>query len=81
MDPQVNIVEILSDAFSISKSEAKRKIKEGGFKVNGVKIKSEDFKCTPENLDNKVISFGKRKFRKIIFDKSINDFQIWGSDK
>lgn len=81
MDPQVDIVELLSDAFFISKSETKRKIKEGGFKVNGVKIKSEDFECTPENLDNKIISFGKKRFRKIIFDKSINDFQIWGCDK
>jgi tyrosyl-tRNA synthetase len=73
-----NIVELLSEGFSMSTSEVRRKIKEGGFKVDGKKIESIHFECSKETLDQKIVQFGKRKFRKFVFDPETNDFQIWG---
>jgi tyrosyl-tRNA synthetase len=72
----INIVELLSEGFTMSKSEVRRKIKEGGFKVDGKTIESIDFDVS--TLDNTMVQFGKRKFRKFIFDPETNDFQIWG---
>lgn len=74
----MDIIELLSEAFTMSKSEVRRKIKEGAFKVDGKKIESIDFECSESNLHNKIVQFGKRKFRKFIFDPETNDFQIWG---
>jgi tyrosyl-tRNA synthetase len=79
-----NIVELLAEGFTMSKSEVRRKIKEGGFKVDGVKLiesdwfDNETFECHVENLDGTIVQFGKRKFRRFVFDPEENDFQIWG---
>jgi tyrosyl-tRNA synthetase len=77
MKSTIDITELLSEAFNLSKSEVRRKIKQQAFKLNGELINSIEFECSPNMLNDKIIQFGKRKFRKIKWNNSTNDFEIW----
>jgi tyrosyl-tRNA synthetase len=59
------IVEILSkNGLANSKSDARRKIQQGGVSVDGQKINNVDFPAR-RNWDGKILKIGKKDFRKI----------------
>jgi tyrosyl-tRNA synthetase len=63
VESEVWIVELLQLLqFTDSKSEARRKIKEGAVKINGEKIEDEKIHVT---VDNAVIQLGRRKMAKL----------------
>jgi len=59
----VYIPEILEDAFGMTRSQGRRIIEEGGFKIDGQKYVH--VTCAIMDIDNKVIQVGKRKFAKV----------------
>lgn len=67
----VDLTKVISEAFDMSKSEARRKIKENAIKIDGVKLIDHDWflegdtSCCFGDLDGKVLQFGKRKFVRI----------------
>ena len=60
---KVNDAKILAEV-SLSGSEARRLVQQGGVKIDGEKVK--DFNAEYEVGEGKVVQFGKRKFVKII---------------
>lgn len=87
MSDPADITELLSEAFNMTRSEVRRKIKQNAFKVHAkdgdstsesITITSPDFECSLDNLDEKIVQFGKRHFRLFRFDEKSNDWQIWG---
>lgn len=64
---KTNIVDVLvATKLTSSKSEARRLINQGGVKVDGKKVTSEDFKIGKIGKDGVVIQKGKRHFAKIV---------------
>jgi len=62
-----NIVDVLVvTKLASSKSEARRLIKQGGVKVDGKKVTSEDFKIGKIDKDGVVVQKGKRHFAKLV---------------
>ena len=67
----VDLPTLLSGAFGMSKSEARRKIKERAIKIDGVKLQDHDWfiegdiSCCFGDLDGKVLQFGKKNFVRI----------------
>jgi len=63
------IVKMLVDSgISNSNGEARRMIKQGAVKLDGVRVDDDTMEIDISSLDNKVIQKGKRHFRKIIVD-------------
>jgi tyrosyl-tRNA synthetase len=58
---------LLSDAFGITKSEARRKIKEGAIKINGEKYMWSS--CAVMDVDGQVLQLGKRKFVRCVLEE------------
>ena len=52
-----------------SNSEARRMIKQGAVKLDGVKIDDDSTEFDLEEIDGKILQKGKRHFRKIIISK------------
>lgn len=69
IDAWQNIIDFaVSAGFAASKGDAKRKLEQGGFSIDGVKV-SEVMILSPELHDGKILKVGKRDFVKIIFKK------------
>lgn len=56
---------VLSDAFGISTSEARRTIAQGGVKVDGRAVSDDEFDMPAAELDGKVLQLGKRRFVRV----------------
>jgi tyrosyl-tRNA synthetase len=67
LEKEENIIDVLMKAgLASSKSDARRKIEQGGVSINGKVIT--DFRYSANKSDNgKIIKVGKKDFRKIIF--------------
>lgn len=66
--PQISVVDYMVESgLASSKSDARRKIEQGGVSVDGEKIDSADFMLDSEKNNEKVIKVGKKNFRKIVF--------------
>ena len=61
----VHVPLLISAAFEISSSEARRLIKQGGVKLDGEPIPADGFDLAPETLDGRVLQVGKRRFRRL----------------
>ena len=61
----VHVPLLISAAFEISSSEARRLIKQGGVKLDGEPIPADGFDLAPEALDGRVLQVGKRRFRRL----------------
>jgi tyrosyl-tRNA synthetase len=57
---------LLSDAFGLSRSEARRLIEQGGVSLDGEAIPADRLDLPPAELDGKVIKVGKRRFKRLI---------------
>jgi tyrosyl-tRNA synthetase len=53
--------------FAASKSDAWRKIEQGGVSVDGEKVSTENIGITKEKYDGKVVKIGKKDFVRIVF--------------
>jgi tyrosyl-tRNA synthetase len=63
--PKISIIDYMIEAkLADSKSDARRKVEQGGVSVNGEKINSVDFMLDSELDYGKVIKVGKRNFVK-----------------
>lgn len=60
----VNLIDAVADAFGESKSQARRLLKDGAVKIDGVKV--HDHTCARMDIEGKVLQAGKRKFVKIV---------------
>ena len=64
----VTIVDTIVELqFATSKSDAMRKIEQGGVSIDGVKVSPDDVKWQKEKHDGKVMKVGKKDFVKITF--------------
>jgi tyrosyl-tRNA synthetase len=61
----LHLPEVLSTVFSISRSEARRLLQQGGVKLDGEVVPFEPLDVPPEGLDGRVIQLGKRQFRRL----------------
>lgn len=63
-----NLIEMMVRMqFASSKSDAWRKIEQGGVSIDGVKISPDAVGITREKYENKVIKIGKKDFVRIVF--------------
>jgi len=62
-DETAAISDMVTDVFDVSRSEAKRMVKQGGVKIDGQKADDPYKEVAPK--DGMVIQFGKRKIKKI----------------
>ena len=66
--PSVSIIDYLVEAgLATSKSDARRKIEQGGVYVEGKRVESFDLILNSESDEGKIITVGKRHHKKIIF--------------
>ncbi len=62
---QVHLPLLMSEAFEISSSEARRLIQQGGVKLDGEAIPADRLDLEPAALDGRVLQVGKRRFRRL----------------
>jgi tyrosyl-tRNA synthetase len=63
-DP-VHLPELLASAFGISRSEARRKLKEGGVRLDGERLPAEPLDLPASELAGRVLQLGKRHFARL----------------
>src|SRR4051794_34844727 len=56
---------VLSDAFGISRSEARRLIDQGGVKLNGEPLANGELDLPGDQLDGALLQVGKRRFKRL----------------
>jgi len=61
----VHLPAVISEAFGISRSEARRLLGQGGVRVEGEVADPEELDVTPDTLDGKVVQLGRRQFRRV----------------
>jgi tyrosyl-tRNA synthetase len=60
----VHLPALLSDAFGLSRSEARRLLAQGGVKIDGEPLSDGDLDVPAERLDGAVVQVGKRRFKR-----------------
>jgi tyrosyl-tRNA synthetase len=60
-DGSVHLPVLLADGFGISRSEARRLLEQGGVKIDGEVLDSDQLDVDPSGLDGKVLQIGKRR--------------------
>jgi tyrosyl-tRNA synthetase len=66
--PSISIIDyIIETGLATSKSDARRKIEQGGVYVDGKRVESVDLMLNSESDHGKIIKVGKRNFVKIVF--------------
>ncbi len=63
--PEVHLPALLERAFSISRSEARRSLTQGGVKLDGVTIGDGVIDLAAAEVDGKVLQLGKRRFARV----------------
>jgi tyrosyl-tRNA synthetase len=64
-DGLVHLPKLMGDAFSISSSEARRLIEQGGVKLDGEALPAGSLDLEPAALEGRVLQVGKRRFRRL----------------
>jgi tyrosyl-tRNA synthetase len=62
---RIHMPKLLAQAFGMSSSEARRLIQQGGVKLDGEPIPTDDLDLDPGLLDGKVLQVGKRRFKRL----------------
>lgn len=65
-DDEVHLPAVVSDAFGVSRSEARRVIGQGGLRLEGEPLPADRFDFPPGELDGRVLQFGKRHFVRFV---------------
>jgi tyrosyl-tRNA synthetase len=63
--PEVHLPALLERAFSISRSEARRSLAQGGVKLDGETVGDGALDLPAIELDGKVLQLGKRRFARV----------------
>jgi tyrosyl-tRNA synthetase len=66
-DDVVHLPALIADVFGGSRSEARRKLAQGGVKLDGEPLGPDDQDLAADRLDGAVIQLGKRQFRRLKF--------------
>ncbi|HWK28243.1 MAG TPA: tyrosine--tRNA ligase [Solirubrobacter sp.] len=61
----VHLPEVIASVFGGSRSEARRKLAQGGVKLDGAPLAAEPLDVDPATLDGRVLQLGKRHFRRL----------------
>jgi tyrosyl-tRNA synthetase len=61
----VHLPALIADAFSQTRSEARRLLAQGGVRLDGVALGEADLDIDPGRLDGHVLQVGKRQFRRL----------------
>jgi tyrosyl-tRNA synthetase len=64
-DGDVHLPAVLSEAFGISTSEARRTIAQGGVKLDGQTVADHELDVPASKLDGRVLQLGKRRFVRV----------------
>jgi tyrosyl-tRNA synthetase len=64
-DGTVHLPELLASVFGGSRSEARRKIAQGGVRLDGEPVAPDALDLPAEELDGRVLQVGKRQFRRL----------------
>jgi tyrosyl-tRNA synthetase len=64
-DGLVHLPALLADAFSVSTSEARRALKQGGVKLDGEALPADPLDRPLDELDGRVLQLGKRRFARL----------------
>jgi tyrosyl-tRNA synthetase len=62
----VHLPALLSDAFGVSRSEARRSLEQGGVKLDGEAVAAEPLDRPLAELDGRVLQLGKRRFVRLV---------------
>ena len=65
-DGLVHLPALLSDAFGVSRSEARRSLEQGGVKLDGEPLASTPLDRPLDELDGRVLQLGKRRFARLV---------------
>jgi tyrosyl-tRNA synthetase len=61
----VHLPELIAELFGGSRSEARRKLAQGGVRLDGEPLGPDELDLAPERLDGAVLQVGKRQFRRL----------------
>ncbi len=61
----VHLPELIAGAFGGSRSDARRKLQQGGVKLDGERVPAEPLDVPAEGLDGRVLQVGKRQFARL----------------
>jgi tyrosyl-tRNA synthetase len=64
-EDEVHLPALLSRAFGISTSEARRKLTQGGVKIDGRAVPNGSFDVAAGDVDGKLLQLGKRRFARV----------------
>jgi tyrosyl-tRNA synthetase len=62
---KIHLPAVLAEGFGLSRSDARRRLAQGGVRVDGEPLGPEDLDVPPERLDGAVLQVGKRQFRRL----------------
>ncbi len=65
-DGLVHLPALLSDAFGVSRSEARRSLEQGGVKLDGEPLAADPLDRPLDELDGRVLQLGKRRFARLV---------------
>ena len=64
-DGKVHLPAVIAEAFGISRSEARRRLGQGGVRLDGEPLDADELDLDPERLDGAVLQVGRRQFRRL----------------
>jgi tyrosyl-tRNA synthetase len=64
-DGVAHLPQVIADAFGGSRSDARRKLAQGGVRVNGQALAAESLDVACAELDGAVLQVGRRQFRRL----------------
>jgi tyrosyl-tRNA synthetase len=64
-DGRAHLPAVIADAFGISRSEARRRVGQGGVRLDGDPLAPDELDLPVERLDGSVLQVGRRQFRRL----------------
>jgi tyrosyl-tRNA synthetase len=61
----IHVPAVLAEGFGLSRSDARRRLAQGGVRVDGEPLGPDELDVAPERLDGAVLQVGKRQFRRL----------------
>ncbi len=61
----LHLPQVIVEVFGGSRSEARRKLAQGGVKLEGAALPAEPLDLPASELDGRVLQLGKRQFRRV----------------
>jgi tyrosyl-tRNA synthetase len=61
----VHLPQLIAEAFGGSRSEARRKLAQGGVKLDGEPVSADRLDVPASELDGRVLQLGRRQFRRL----------------